>query len=73
MPKGRGFFFCSFIFIFIPMFILNTTAMKDNNQLFNKTKIKNFRKHLRSNLTPAEATLWPYLKNRQLDGCACTL
>jgi len=42
--------------------------MKNPNQLFNKTKFKNFRKHLRNNLTPAEATLWQYIKNRQLEG-----
>lgn len=42
--------------------------MKNHDQLFNKTKFKNFRKHLRNNLTPAEATLWRYLKNKQIDG-----
>lgn len=40
----------------------------NNNQLFNKTKFKNFRKHLRNNFTPAEATLWQYLKNKQING-----
>ena len=35
-----------------------------NNQLILKT----FRKELRSNLTPAEAKLWTYLKNKKLGG-----
>ena len=42
--------------------------MDSHNQLFNKTKFKNFRKHLRNNFTPAEATLWQYLKNKQING-----
>ena len=42
--------------------------MKNSSQLFNKPKFKNFRRQLRNNLTPAEATLWRYLKNKQLDG-----
>ena len=37
-------------------------------QLNNLPKLKTFRKHLRSNLTPAEARLWSMLKNSQLDG-----
>ena len=35
-----------------------------NNQL----ELKTFRRELRSNLKPAEAKLWTYLKNKQLDG-----
>ncbi len=38
------------------------------SRLFNKTGYKKFRRHLRNNLTSAEATLWKYLKNKQLDG-----
>ncbi|MBF0566577.1 MAG: DUF559 domain-containing protein [Nitrospirae bacterium] len=34
----------------------------------NKKSLKTFRKELRNNLTPAEAKLWTYLQNRQLDG-----
>ena len=37
-------------------------------QLFNKPELKQYRRTLRSNLTPAEATLWRFLKNKQLDG-----
>ncbi len=34
----------------------------------NKPELKQFRKYLRQNLTPAEAKMWTYLKNSQLDG-----
>ena len=34
----------------------------------NIPRLRTFRRELRSNLTPAEATLWKLLKNRQLDG-----
>ena len=34
----------------------------------NLPYLKTFRKELRSNLTPAEATLWTMLKVKQLDG-----
>ena len=34
----------------------------------NKKSLKTFRKELRNNLTPAEAKLWTYLQNRELDG-----
>ncbi len=37
-------------------------------QLYNKPELKQYRRTLRSNLTPAEATLWRFLKNKQLDG-----
>jgi len=36
---------------------------------FNNAKyLKELRKDLRNNLTPAEATLWKYLQNSKLDG-----
>lgn len=38
------------------------------NQLHNIDKLRDRRKELRSNLTPAEAFLWKYLKNSQLEG-----
>ncbi|MEW7289257.1 endonuclease domain-containing protein [Aquimarina sp. 2304DJ70-9] len=34
----------------------------------NKPELKNHRKELRKNLTPAEAFLWKYLQNRKLEG-----
>ncbi|MGI8893857.1 MAG: endonuclease domain-containing protein [Bacteroidia bacterium] len=34
----------------------------------NLSKLKEKRRHLRKNLTPAEATLWRILKNSQLEG-----
>ena len=37
-------------------------------QINNKPALKPFRKTLRNNSTSAEATLWKYLKNKQLDG-----
>ena len=33
-----------------------------------KTKLKRIRQHLRTHGTPAEATLWRILKNKQFDG-----
>jgi very-short-patch-repair endonuclease len=41
--------------------------MTNLNQVFNKTAYKKFRRKLRHKLTPAEATLWRYLKNKQLE------
>ena len=38
------------------------------NQLHNVDNLKQRRKNFRSNLTPAEAFLWNYLKNSQLEG-----
>ncbi len=38
------------------------------HQINNKLILKPFRKDLRNNSTSAEATLWGYLKNKQLDG-----
>lgn len=37
-------------------------------KLYNKQEFKNVRKKLRNNLTPAEASLWNYLKEGQLLG-----
>lgn len=37
-------------------------------QLNNIPLLKDRRRHLRNNLTSAEATLWKYLKSSQLDG-----
>lgn len=36
--------------------------------LHNKFELKEFRKSLRKNLTPAEALLWKALKGKQLEG-----
>ncbi len=38
------------------------------NQLHNLPNIKGRRKYLRRTLTPAEAILWRYIKNSQLEG-----
>ncbi len=38
------------------------------NQLHNIHSLKEKRRELRNNLTPAEATLWKCLQNKQLDG-----
>ena len=37
-------------------------------QIFNRSYLKQYRRDLRKNLTPAEATLWLALKNKQIDG-----
>lgn len=37
-------------------------------QIHNRKNLKQFRKDLRNNLTPAEATLWKELQRNQLDG-----
>jgi very-short-patch-repair endonuclease len=37
-------------------------------QIFNRGYLKKARRDLRKNLTPAEATLWLMLKNKQLEG-----
>jgi very-short-patch-repair endonuclease len=39
-----------------------------SQQIFNKKSLKNFRKKLRNNLTPAEAVLWKALQKRKLAG-----
>jgi very-short-patch-repair endonuclease len=36
--------------------------------IHNKTELKSLRKGLRKNLTPAEAKLWKFLQNSQLEG-----
>ena len=36
--------------------------------LNNSPELKEYRQGLRNNLTPAEVTLWKYLKNKQLEG-----
>ena len=36
--------------------------------LFNVSQLKNFRKELRNNTTPAEKKLWRYLSNKQIGG-----
>lgn len=41
---------------------------KAGGALNNLPHLKTFRKQLRKNLTPAEATLWTLLKGKQLDG-----
>ena len=38
------------------------------NQINNKPSLKPYRKQLRKNLTPAEATLWKFLQRSQLEG-----
>ena len=41
--------------------------MKPNLQIHNKPILKQIRKDLRNNLTPAEAELWKHLKNSALE------
>ena len=36
--------------------------------IHNKKELKNLRRELRKNLTPAEARLWKFLQNSQLEG-----
>ena len=42
--------------------------MKNRSLIHNVKASKEKRSELRKNLTPAEATLWKYLKDSQLDG-----
>ena len=42
--------------------------MNNSKNINNQKHLKQFRKTLRSTLTPAEAKLWLCLKNKQLDG-----
>ncbi|MEZ5343935.1 MAG: endonuclease domain-containing protein [Pyrinomonadaceae bacterium] len=51
--------------------------MKSENDSIDKSKkvrvnnlsyLKKYRQKLRNNLTPAEATLWRYIKDKKLDG-----
>ena len=37
-------------------------------QIHNRKNLKQFRKDLRNNLTPAEATLWKAIQRSQLEG-----
>ena len=37
-------------------------------QHHNSPRLNSFRKNLRKKLTPAEATLWRFLKSKQMDG-----
>ena len=37
-----------------------------NQKIHTKKELKEYRRELRTNLTPAEAHLWKYLKSRQL-------
>ncbi|WKK84310.1 DUF559 domain-containing protein [Marivirga arenosa] len=39
-----------------------------NQPINNKPELKAYRKNLRNNGTPAEAYLWSFLKNKQLEG-----
>lgn len=42
--------------------------MNRNNQIKNLDYLKSFRRSLRKRLTPAEASLWTIIKNRQIFG-----
>lgn len=42
--------------------------MANKHQINNRPELKQFRKDLRNNSTAAEATLWKFLKGRQLEG-----
>lgn len=42
--------------------------MSFDNQINNRTELKQSRKSLRNNATAAEATLWKFLKGKQLEG-----
>ena len=52
--------------------ILNIRAIVkkriDKTRLHNLPKLKTFRRELRNQLTPAEAKLWDYLRDKQLAG-----
>jgi len=55
--------FIIFIFCFLYFYFMNKSF-----KIFNRPKSKTFRKHLRNNATTAEATLWKFLQQRQLEG-----
>lgn len=42
--------------------------MANKDQINNRPALKQFRKELRNNSTSAEATLWKFLKGKQLEG-----
>ena len=46
----------------------HNTSKERADKIHNLPHLKTFRKQLRHNLTPAEATLWNMLKNKQLKG-----
>lgn len=48
--------------------LFNFADKTDEPRINNLPHLKTFRKELRNNLTPAEASLWSMLKNKQLDG-----
>ena len=56
-----------FIFILYSTCFINFDYMPDK-KIFNKKPLKEFRKELRNNLTPAEAVMWKVLQKRQLEG-----
>lgn len=39
-----------------------------NKKIINRPYLRDTRKQLRQNLTPAEAALWDIIKNKQIDG-----
>lgn len=47
---------------------MSTFEYMRNEPIINRTYLRDTRKQLRNNLTPAEAALWQLLKNKQLDG-----
>lgn len=49
-------------------YLKHTILVLPMSHLYNDNKNKQFRQNLRNNLTVAEATLWNYLKNKQLKG-----
>jgi very-short-patch-repair endonuclease len=42
-------------------------AKYNHHKIYNNPDVKDFRKMLRANLTPAEARLWTLLKSKQLE------
>ena len=45
-----------------------TNKMNRENQIKNLDYLKDYRRNLRKKLTPAEASLWSFLKNKQIFG-----
>lgn len=48
--------------------IMSIFEMMRNEPIINRSYLRETRKQLRNNLTPAEAALWNLLRNKQLDG-----
>ena len=48
--------------------IINNTKEMKNRKVHNPDRSKDFRKYLRSRMTPAETYLWGFLKSGQLEG-----